>query len=139
MSEYTHPNRPGYASERFGASSPSAHEDLDTARKAAEALFAPKGSIPEPSPDATGSMQQNARKPRILSAVREHLPVLQVTHRERTKPRRAEHKTIKPRKRVPVSRLARVRTWLKYGMTVDQAAHVCGVSISEIERILQKA
>jgi len=83
-------------------------------------------------------MQQNARKPRILSAVREQLPVLQATHRERTKPR-PENKTRKQRKRVPVSRLARVRTWLKYGMTVDQAADMYGVSVSEIDRILPQA
>jgi len=40
---------------------------------------------------------------------------------------------------VPASYLERVRTWLAYGMTIDQAAEVCGVSVREIERIMQKA
>src|SRR5690242_16187199 len=47
-----------------------------------------------------------------------------------------QHKTRRLRKRVPVSHLARVRTWLKYGMTIRQAADMYGVSESEIERIL---
>jgi transcriptional regulator with XRE-family HTH domain len=35
--------------------------------------------------------------------------------------------------------LSRIRAWLKYGMTAAQVAEVCGVSPSEIERILRTA
>ena len=133
MFEDSHSDRLRYASDRFRP--PSGHEDVDTALKAAEALFAPKRPIADSTPNATGSTQQNARKPRILSAVREQQPQA-AAHVESP---RLKHETRRPRKRVPVSHLARARTWLKYGMTIGQAADIYGVSESEIERILQKA
>ena len=135
MSEDTHSDRAGYASAGYRPSSPSGHEDINRARHAAEALFAPRRQIENPTnPDATGTAQQDQRKPRILSAVRGRQPEAV----ESTRPRR-KHETRRPRKRVPVSHLARARTWLKYGMTIGQAADIYGVSESEIERILQKA
>ena len=137
MSENRHSDRPDYASAKFHPSSPSSHEDANRARQGAEALFTPKRPIADPTLDSTGSTQQNARKPRILSAVREPLPVIQAAHRERTKPPVVEHETRRPRKRVPASHLARVRTWLNYGMTINQAADMYGVSVSEIERLLR--
>ena len=127
MSEDTHSDRAGDAGAGYRPSSPSGHEDVDTARQAAEALFA--------QPKPTGRAQQDQRKPRILSAVREQQP--QAAHVEATK-RPVQRETRMPRKRVPPSQLARLRTWVKYGMTIPQAADVYGVSESEIERILQK-
>ena len=121
------------------SSSPRGHVDINSVRQAAEALFAPK----KPRSDATASgstesAQQNARKPRILSAVREQSPTLQASNGEPNKPSR-QRKIRRPRKRVPATHLARLRTWLKYGMTARQAAEMYGVGESEIERILQKA
>jgi hypothetical protein len=137
MSEDTHSDRADYASAGYRPSSPNGHEDINRARQAAEALFAPRRQIENPANlDATGSAQQDVRKPRILSAVRERQP--QAAHLEATKPR-PKHKIRRPRKRVPATQLARVRTWLNYGMTIDQAADLYGVSESEIERIVQKA
>ena len=40
---------------------------------------------------------------------------------------------------IPRSQFARVRTWVKYGMTASQAAEVYGVAVGEVERILRKA
>jgi hypothetical protein len=40
---------------------------------------------------------------------------------------------------IPASQLARIRSWVKYGMTVPQVAAVYGVSVAEIERVLRKA
>jgi hypothetical protein len=40
---------------------------------------------------------------------------------------------------IPASQLARIRAWVKYGMTVAQVAEVYGVSVGEIERVLGKA
>jgi len=40
---------------------------------------------------------------------------------------------------IPASQFARIRTWVKYGMTVFQVAQVYGVTVEEIERILRKA
>jgi transposase len=45
---------------------------------------------------------------------------------------RGRHSTSLPRKR-------RVRTLVKYGMTVSQAADLYGVPVETIERILRKA
>ena len=39
---------------------------------------------------------------------------------------------------IPASQLARIRTWVKYGMTVAQVAKVYGVPVDEIERVLRK-
>jgi hypothetical protein len=39
---------------------------------------------------------------------------------------------------IPASQLARIRTWVKYGMTAAQVAEVYGVPASEIERALRK-
>jgi len=40
---------------------------------------------------------------------------------------------------IPVSQFERIRTWVKYGMTVSQVAQVYTVTVEEIERILRKA
>jgi hypothetical protein len=137
MPENKHSDRLDYAGVKFHRSSPIGHADLNRARKAAEAMFAPKRPIEDhTTPNTTGSSQQNARKPRILSAVRGQLPVIQAAHWEPTTPP-LQQKT--QTQRVPVSHLTRLRTWLKYGMTIRQAADMYRVSVSEIERILQKA
>ena len=131
-----HSDRAGYASGGYRPSSPSGHEDINRARQQAEALFAPKKLIANPTiPDDTGTAQQDQRKPRILSAVREPQP--QAAHENASEPP-LQHETRRRGKRVPPSQLARLRTWVKYGMTIPQAAGVYGVSESEIERILQK-
>src|SRR5262245_19402745 len=98
MSEHSHSDRPDFPSERFVASSLSGHDDINRARQAAEALFAPKKPIADPIPDSTESPQQNGRKPRILSAVREQQPAIPAARREPTKQRRAD-KTRKLRHR----------------------------------------
>ena len=45
----------------------------------------------------------------------------------------------KPREKIAASQLSRIRTWLKYGMTIPQVAEVYGVTVGDIERILRKA
>jgi hypothetical protein len=44
-----------------------------------------------------------------------------------------------PTVEIPPSQVARIRTWVKYGMKVAEVAQVCGVSVGEIERLLGKA
>jgi hypothetical protein len=39
---------------------------------------------------------------------------------------------------IPRSHFPRIRTWVKYGMTITQVAEVYGADIGEIERILGK-
>jgi hypothetical protein len=42
------------------------------------------------------------------------------------------------RPEIPASQFARIRTWVKYGMTVSEVAQVYQVTVEEIERILRK-
>jgi hypothetical protein len=134
MSDYNHSDRLGYVSDSR-PSSPSPHQDTDRARKAAEALFTPKEPIADaPTRDSMGSAQPG-RKPRILRAVPEESPSIQAAHGKPTKTPLIEYESARPGKRA-VSHLSLVRTWLEYGMTIHQAAEVCGVSVSEIERIV---
>jgi hypothetical protein len=37
---------------------------------------------------------------------------------------------------IPASHVARIKTWLEYGMTIPQVARVYGVTVSVIERLL---
>jgi hypothetical protein len=138
MSEDSHSNPSDFSSERLHPSSAIAHENVDRARKAAEALFAPKRPTTDASRrDSTGLVQQGARKPRILGAVMANRTVVEAPAVKTTKPS-LQHRIRRPRKRVPASHLARLRTCLKYGMTIGQAADVYGVSVSDIERIARK-
>src|SRR5437763_4330767 len=114
MSDNRHSDRRTYFDANFHQSSASGHDDLNRARHAAEALFAPRRQIENPTnPDATGTAQQDQRKPRILSAVREPQP--QAAHENASQPP-LQHETRRRGKRVPASHLERIRTWLKYGM-----------------------
>lgn len=134
MSDHSHSDRP---SDRFRPS-PSDQVDVHKARKAAEALFAPKRPIADlPTPNGSGSVELGNRKPRILSVVREQPAAISAVPREPSKPPLVQHETQRPSKRVPASQLTRLRTWLKYGMTTHQAADVYGVSDGEIECMLQ--
>jgi hypothetical protein len=42
-------------------------------------------------------------------------------------------------RQIPRSHHARIRTWVKYGMTIPQVAEVYGVAVGVIERILRRA
>jgi len=132
MTEFHHPDRSVYADSTFGRSNQNHREDINRARQAAEALFAPKRRVVEPVlPVPVASTGQLVRKPRILSAV----PV-QPTRAEAVKP---SVKAVSPKKheKIPAAHSARIRTWLKYGMTISQIADVYGVTIGEIEGILK--
>ncbi len=43
-----------------------------------------------------------------------------------------------PNQKIPGSHLGRIRTWLRYGMTMAQVAEVYRVMTQDIERVLQK-
>ncbi len=134
MTEFHHPDRLGYADSTFGGSNRNHREDINKARQAAEALFAPKRRLAEPAaPVPVTSADETVRKPRILSAA----PVKRtsVTAVEPS----AKVASPKKRQQIPAAHLARIRTWLKYGMTIAQVAGVYGVTIDEIKNILGKA
>jgi hypothetical protein len=105
-------------------------ERIDRARAAAEALFRPK---PQQAPLATsGAAAEPAqRKPRILTSSpgpAEPAPGEAAADPEAPTP-----------SGIPQSQFARIRVWVKYGMTIPEVAQFYGVSIGEIERILRDA
>ena len=110
-------------------------ERISRARQAAEALFRSKPPVGEPSglESPPPGDHQSARKPRVLRIISPPAPV---RHEEVAAPVSRE-KRAKPN--IPVSQIARIRAWTKYGMTVSEVAAVYGVAASEIERILGRA
>ena len=108
-------------------------ERIKSARQAAEALFTPKRQPAEPSvSDPVPSAEQPARKPRVL-AISSPAPV---RHKEVAAPVNPEPQTMRE---IPQSQHARIRTWVKYGMTIPQVAEVYGVAVGVIERIFRQA
>jgi hypothetical protein len=39
---------------------------------------------------------------------------------------------------IPNSQVARIRTWLKYGITIADTAAIYGVAVDEVERALRR-
>ena len=110
-------------------------EEINRVRQAAEALFAPKRALSEPADSVPSPSlgDQTPRKPRFLRALGvQPTPVEPIEATAERKP------ATPPQKIISASHLARIRTWLRYGMTARQAAKMYGVSVSEIERILQE-
>jgi hypothetical protein len=83
-------------------------------------------AIKNPSPE-----KASARKPRVLSISPSPVPDEKVERAIRPAP------PVTPA--IPESEVARIRTWLKYGMTIAQAAAVYGVAVDEVERVLRRA
>jgi hypothetical protein len=107
-------------------------ERVTRARQAAEALFAPKRQVADPSvSDSLSSADQPARKPRVLG-ISSPAPV---RLEEVKAPVAPESQTTRE---IPRSKFARIRGLVKYGMTVSQVAKVYGVAVDKIERILRQ-
>ena len=107
-------------------------ERVTRARQAAEALFAPKRQVAEPSvSDSLSSADQPARKPRVLG-ISSPAPV---RLEEVKAPVAPESQTTRE---IPRSKFARIHGLVKYGMTVSQVAEVDGVAVDKIERILRR-
>jgi hypothetical protein len=112
-----------------------APEQITRARQAAEALFTSKPS-PVSTPTIPASLtttDRSTRKPRVLPILS---PAALVPHDERESPGAPEHQTTRE---IPRSQFVRIRTLVKYGMTVAQVAKVYGVAADEIARILRQA
>ena len=90
---------------------PNPRERIDRARRAAEALFAPKPRPAIPEPPTTPPPPE---PPREAPA-----PPAGVS--------------------IGAAQAARIRTWVKYGMSVAEVAAVFGVPVAEIERVLRES
>jgi hypothetical protein len=101
------------------------------ARHAAEALFIPKPELDvQPLPDPAQSIK--AHKPRVLPVL-PPAPIRQETVNASATP---EPATVPE---IPANKSVRLRTLVKYGMTVSQVAEVYQVPIETIERMLRKS
>ena len=104
-------------------------ERITSARKVAEALFTSKPSTNSPSVPAPAAER---RKPRVLQIV---LPTPDDRSEAPEVPPVASESSARKTRR---SEFARIRTWVKYGMTAAQVAQVYEVAVTDIERILPK-
>ena len=105
-------------------------EQITSARRAAEALFTPKPELDvQPVPDPAQSIK--AHKPRVLPV----LPPTPIRQETVNASATSEPATVAE---IPAKKSARLRTLVKYGMTVSQVAEVCQVPIETIERMLRK-
>ena len=125
MSENHLPRRPGYGRDTSARPYPDDRERMARARQAAEALFTPTPPVTEKL-----SVDQPARQPRVLEtapppARREAIKVAAVSP--------------EPRMPLPPAHFARIRSWVKYGMTLAQVAEVYKVPVGEIARICGKS
>lgn len=107
-------------------------ERITRARQAAEALFNAKPPVSRSSVADTPAADQRARKPRVLGIV----PTAPVRVEEVKASVSPEQQTPHA---IPRSQFARIRTLVKYGMTVAQVAEVYGVVVGDVERILRNA
>ena len=103
---------------------------MTSARRAAEALFTTKPELDvQPVPDPAPSIK--AHKPRVLPV----LPPTPIRQETVNASATSEPATVAE---IPAKKSARLRTLVKYGMTVSQVAEVCQVPIETIERMLRK-
>jgi hypothetical protein len=109
-------------------------ERISRARQAAEALFASKPPVSElPGSEPLPPAEESTRKPRVLRIVSPGAPVTHEVVEPPAKP------AARARRAIPRSQFARIRAWVKYGMTVSDVAKVYGAAVGDIERILRKA
>jgi hypothetical protein len=96
----------------------------------AEALFTSKppagtSEVPDAPP-----AEQSAHKPRVLPMISSPTPIRHDKPKTPATP-------APPAREIPRSQFARIRAWVKYGMTIAQVAQVYSVAVGEIERILR--
>ena len=107
-------------------------ERSTSARQAAEALFAPKLQCVEPTIRQAAPTDEAVRRPRVLAVAVATTPV------GHSKP---EEPTAEPSTKpiIPAAHVARIRAWLRYGMTTAQVAKMYGVASGEVERVRRTA
>lgn len=104
-------------------------ERIARARQTAEALFSSNRPVAKPA--VTESTPSTVRKPRVLQIITEPAKSDEAV----TAPVTPE---VQQGPRIPRSHFARIRSLVKYGMTVRQVAEHYGAEIDEIRRIIRK-
>ena len=106
-------------------------DEVESARQAAEALFAPKPGVSEQSV-SDPAQSASPRRPRVLPV----LPPATIRQETVDDPGVLEEPTAPE---ISARKLARLLTLVRYGMTVSQVADLYRVPVETIERILHKA
>ena len=127
MIENHSPRRPGYGRDSSARPYPDDRERMTRARQAAEALFAAK-----PPATEKPSVDRSAHPPRVLETASPP-PAPGEAIEEAASPEPPMPATI------PAAHFARIRSWLKYGMTMAQVAEIYRVPVDEITRIFGKS
>jgi len=117
--------RPIYGRDHASARTPDERERRAQARREAEALFGPKPAMID-SPVAS-----SAKLARVLPAA--------PAPKQREAIDAPGHPEPVLAKTIPAADAARIRTWMRYGMTIAQVAAVYGVDASELARLLGNA
>ena len=105
-------------------------ERITRARQAAEALFTEKPPVRVPSVQDTAA-DQSVRKPRVLRAI--------VPNRRDGPGHAPIAAELTAARAIPGADVARIRTWIKYGMTTREVAQIYRVTVDEVERALRIA
>jgi hypothetical protein len=112
--------RPVYGRDHAAARASDERARRAQARREAEALFAPKPAV------TANPVALPAKRARVLPSASAALPDAS------THPEPVLATTI------PIAHAARIRTWLRYGMTIAAVAAVYGVAAAEIEGALRR-
>jgi hypothetical protein len=130
MAKVNHSERHVLLSRREHRYSRDDRERVTRARQAAEALFRAKSPVSVPSVQDTAA-DQSSRKPRVLG----------VTSRPPTGIEELKASvSFEPTTRsIPPTHFARIRTWMRYGMTIAEVAAVYGLAVDELACILRDA
>jgi len=101
--------------------------------EAAEALFRPREPQSDSvTPAAAAPNDQSTRKPRVLAAVsapsKQHEPTETVVGMKKPAATPAT---------IPASHAARIRTWIRYGMTRAQVAAIYGAEVDQVRQVLE--
>jgi hypothetical protein len=121
-----------------------AREQVNKAREAAEALFAPKKQLePTEAPTSTPivplQIQQPAlRTPRII-AISATMPAAVIVGPSTDSKPKSRRQSSRRRVKVPATQHDRVRTLASYGMTLGEIADLYGVPVDVIDRIVGAA
>ena len=110
------------------------HERITRARQAAEALFSVKPPVSVPSV-ADAAQDQSSRKPRVLRVTSP--PPTGVEEPKASVSLEPLEPATAPS--IPPAEFGRIRTWMRYGMTIAEVAAVYGLAVDELARVLGNA
>jgi hypothetical protein len=119
------PTRRPLGHPRSGERYPSARERIGSARRAAEALFAPKPRSPggEAPPSPGGEALGDQPGPSVAGDIGDAIG-------DQPGPPVAGE--------IGAAQAARIRAWIKYGMSVAEVAELFGVPVREIEKVVRQ-